>query len=138
MKPRSQYRRGKFKFKKSEPNKVFLQVRIQQGKELIQTNPFEINFDSLTCQRFYLDDNRKLYVICQIQNKEGNKILVVRSPMQVSNHLQIPIEVQLLRSSDQQLINKTSEESQLFQRTSTLLHRREDNVFSMIIKPESS
>ena len=103
MKPRSQYRRGKFKFKKSEPNKVFLQVRIQQGKELIQTNPFEINFDSLTCQRFYLDDNRKLYVICQIQNKEGNKILVVRSPMQVSNHLQIPIEVQLLRSLDSQL-----------------------------------
>ena len=24
MKPRSQYRRGKFKFKKSEPNKVYL------------------------------------------------------------------------------------------------------------------
>ena len=49
IKPRSQYRRGKFKFKKSEPNRVYLQVLIQHGKELERTPNFEINFDSLSC-----------------------------------------------------------------------------------------
>ena len=34
-------------------------------------------------------------MICQIQNKDGQKFLVVRSPMQVTNNLQIPVQVQL-------------------------------------------
>ena len=42
-----------------------------------------------------MDENRELYVICQIQNKDGQKILIVRSPMQVTNNLQIPVEVLL-------------------------------------------
>lgn len=58
QKPRSMYRRGKFKFKKSEPNRVILQVLIQHGKELERTPSFEINFDSLSCQRVFLDENR--------------------------------------------------------------------------------
>ena len=89
------YRRGKYKFKKSEPNRVILQVLIQHGKDLERTPVFEVNFDSLSCQRIFLDENRELYVICQIQNKDGQKTLIVRSPMQVTNNLQIPIEVQL-------------------------------------------
>ena len=89
------YRRGKFRLKKQEPNIVLLQVLIQEGKELNRTESFEINFNLLSCQRVFLDENRRLYVICQIQNKDGQKILVVRSPMQVTNNLQIPIEVQL-------------------------------------------
>lgn len=71
QKPRSMYRRGKYKFKKSEPNRVVLQVLIRRGKELERTTSFEINFDSLSCQRVFLDENRELYVICQIQNKDG-------------------------------------------------------------------
>ena len=58
FKPRSMYRRGKFKFKKSEPNRVICQVLIQHGKDLERTPSFEINFDSLSCQRVFLDENR--------------------------------------------------------------------------------
>ena len=64
QKPRSMYRRGKYKFKKSEPNKIVLQIMIHNGKELDRTPSFEINFDSLSCQRVFLDENRELYVIC--------------------------------------------------------------------------
>ena len=49
QKPRSMYRRNKFKFKKSEPNRVICQVLIQHGKDLERTPSFEINFDSLSC-----------------------------------------------------------------------------------------
>ena len=34
LKPRSMYRRNKYKFKKSEPNKIVLQIMIHNGKEL--------------------------------------------------------------------------------------------------------
>jgi len=64
QKPRSMYRRGKFTLKKSEPNIVLLQVLISQGKEITRTESFEINFNLLTCQRVFLDETRKLYVIC--------------------------------------------------------------------------
>ena len=60
------YRRGKFRLKKSEPNIVLLQVLVQQGKELMRTESFEINFNLLSCQRVFLDETRRLYVICQI------------------------------------------------------------------------
>ena len=48
-KPRSPYRRNQFKFKKSEPNRVWVQLTIQKGKTLQKTNVFDVNFDQLTC-----------------------------------------------------------------------------------------
>ena len=71
--------------KKSEPNIVYFYLRIQgtQGKR----HEFEINFDTLSCQRRYLDEQKKLYVICQTYSKDGTKTLVIRSPIQVTNNL---------------------------------------------------
>ena len=40
-------------------------------------------------------------MILQAQASGGQKHLVVRSPMQISNNLQIPLEVQLIRESPQ-------------------------------------
>ena len=55
-KARSIFRRGRFRFKKSEPSRVQLQVLIQHGKQLEKTPSFEVNFDNLMCQRVYLDE----------------------------------------------------------------------------------
>ena len=61
---RSLYRRRNYKFLKSEPKKVFFQIHIQSGSTTEKTSVFDVNVESLTCQRFFLDDAKELYVIC--------------------------------------------------------------------------
>jgi hypothetical protein len=64
--------------------------------------------------------------------------------MQVTNNLQVPIEVQLLQPQDhfdevrQGNARGTEEEEKKAHTAKHLLHRREDREFQMIIKPESS
>jgi hypothetical protein len=50
---------------KSEPKKVQFQVLIQYGSEIERTSVFELNIESLACQKFFLDDQKEFYVICQ-------------------------------------------------------------------------
>lgn len=61
---RSIYRRRNYKFMKSEPKKVQFQVLIQYGAEVERTSVFELNVESLACQKFFLDDQKEFYVIC--------------------------------------------------------------------------
>ena len=104
-----------------------------------KTLSFEINFDSLNCQRVYLDEQRQLYVICQTQIKDGQKHLIVRSPMQVTNNLQIPIEVQLLQLGDQkQNENKGLLIEEFKEERPRLLFQKQAQDFKMIVKPGSS
>lgn len=83
----SRYRREHLRYLRGQPKKVFF---------LLSEKVFEVNMDSLTCQRLFLDEQRQLYVICQTQTKNGVKQLLIRSPMQITNNLQIPIEVELV------------------------------------------
>ena len=85
---RSLFRRMNYKFFKSEPKKVQfrLSVEFRKGK-LWQSAIFEVNIENLGCQRVFLDDQKQLYVICQTQQVDGKKQIVVRSPMEVVNNL---------------------------------------------------
>ena len=91
--PRSIFRRKNYKFLKVEPKKVFFQIIVQYGSGYEKTSVFEVNVDSSACQRIYLDELREFYVICQTQQSDGKKHLIVRSPMQICNNLQIPLEL---------------------------------------------
>ena len=53
-------------------------------------------------------------MICQTQQADGKKHLIVRSPMQICNNLQIPLEMMLLNKGD-------SSEGQRFAEPSSLL-----------------
>ena len=55
-KPVSRYRREHLRYLRGQPKKVFF---------LLSEKVFEVNLDSLTCQRLFLDEQRQLYVICQ-------------------------------------------------------------------------
>jgi hypothetical protein len=62
---RSIFRRKHYKFLKSEPKKVFIQILVQAQQETVEkTQIFEVNVDGQACQRVYLDDRKELYVIC--------------------------------------------------------------------------
>jgi len=93
VQPRSIFRRRNYKFLKSEPKKVLFQIMFQGGTKMEPTQVFEVNVETLSCQRFYLDDQKEFYVICQTQQSDGKKHLIIRSPMQICNNLQIPIEL---------------------------------------------
>ena len=57
-----------------------------------RTSVFEINIDIQACHRIFLDDQKEFYVICQTQQADGKKHLIIRSPMQICNNLQIPLD----------------------------------------------
>lgn len=60
------FRRKNFKYMKSDPKKVIIQLHIQKGQEIEQTSVFEVNVEGgQACQRIFLDDKREFYVICQ-------------------------------------------------------------------------
>lgn len=99
IKPVSKYRMENLRYLRGQPKKVYLQLHTQNGKNIDRSSVFEVNLDSLTCQRVYLDDQRTLYVICQTQTKNGIKHLIVRSPMQITNNLQIPMEIRLIQNA---------------------------------------
>ena len=92
-KPISKYRRENLKYLRGQPKKVYLQILIMGDGYVEKSSVFEINVDNLTCQKIYLDEQRQIYIICQIISKHGSKQLIIRSPMQITNNLQIPIEI---------------------------------------------
>ena len=57
IRPVSKYRRENLRYLRGQPKKVFFQLFIGNEKGLMgeRTSVFEVNLDSLTCQRFYLD-----------------------------------------------------------------------------------
>jgi len=89
-----------------------------------------------------LDEQKLLYVICQTYTKDGLKTLVIRSPMQVTNNLQIPIEVSLLKpqvnygEKDPQNLNTLSLDSK--GRTTHPTHSQGLERHDMVVQAESS
>jgi hypothetical protein len=56
VKPVSKYRRENLRYLRGQPKKVYIQIMTGQGREAENSSVFEVNLDSLTCQRIYLDD----------------------------------------------------------------------------------
>ena len=99
-KPISPYRKEKFRLLKNEPKNVSLQVLLAAGTlNSHKTSVFEVNFDTLSCQKIFLDETKRLYVICQAISKGSTKTLCVRSPIQIFNQLKIPMELKLSNRS---------------------------------------
>ena len=129
-KPVSRYRRENLRYLRGQPKKVSLQVLIANERSFDKSSVFEVNLDSLSCQRVYLDEQRQLYVICQTQTKNGAKHLIIRSPMQITNNLQIPMEVQLIQTSRHQIV-----QGELFESNQ---EARGYVKHEMVIKPEQA
>ena len=98
----SKYRRENLKYLRGLPKKVYFQVMIMNDNYVEKSSVFEINVDNLSCQRLYLDEQRQNYIICQIITKHGAKHLIIRSPMQITNNLQIKLEIELISSIKKQ------------------------------------
>lgn len=114
-----------------------------------RTPVFEVNIDIQACQRIFLDDQKEFYVICQTQQADGKKHLIVRSPMQICNNLQIPLEMILSNQGNQGLISQKSSQTSLSEMTDeevakhgiikseyTLLGHAMQ--YEMLVKPEQS
>lgn len=61
---------------KSEPKHISLQVRLAQGTDYqTQTSVFEVNFDSLSAQKIFIDESKRVYMIVQAVNRGQTKVL---------------------------------------------------------------
>eukprot|EP00347_Sterkiella_histriomuscorum_P015009 403358661 len=136
MRPVSNYRRENLRYLRGQPKKVFLQLILANETYVEKTSVFEINIENLNCQRIYLDEQRQIYIICQIVQKHGAKQLIIKSPMQITNNLQIPLEIQLIQNQKQPIQKQevsAFDNEQLFES-----QNRNFGTHDLIIQPEQS
>lgn len=95
--PVSRYRREHLRYLRGQPKKVYIQIicKAELGEE--KSSVFEIDLDTLTCKTDYIDAGKRFQVIFQTQSKNGVKHLLIRSPMLITNNLQIPLELHLMK-----------------------------------------
>lgn len=56
----------------------------------------EVNFDSVTCECYYLNKERTVSVICEVVKVGNQNVLAIRSPFHISNLLNFPFNLELI------------------------------------------
>lgn len=149
--PVSRYRREHLRYLRGQPKKIYIQIICKNEYGEDKSSVFELDLDTLTCKTDYIDAQKKFQVIFQTQSKNGVKHLLIRSPMLITNNLQIPLEVHLMKKRELKDMDVSLSKSMMqFGRGSGGLMMKPSNKVSIfdengsdetriiIVKPESS
>lgn len=116
-----------------------LNIELKKGK-MWESRVFEVNVESLGCQRVFLDEQKEIYVICQTQQIDGKKHIVIRSPMEIVNNLQIPLVVKLFNLNDAATVDSAEADRQqkMLENTSELNLKLIKKMDEMQVSAQSS